>query len=562
MKTNRIYIILKNKAAILALFFLIFAPMSVSHAQLDDQTPPAADGTTTLPDYCTPLPEDLDQLQECNDLISQFNIQNYDSTGEQITGPGNGTFGMASAYNPTNNTVLFVSTLEAGTAIRGQLYNAETMAPIGAVFTIDQGSKFSGSPRIVYNNVTGNFFTTWIDERRGDNISDIYGRVVNADGSMPASDFVIVPAGSCVMGDLSIDYTNSRYVQGFDMLPDGPRMVTISFAGEVGPVLNLDQNPANWEGHSSVVYNSTRNEYWYTYVAVVAGNDTIVEDNRIMFRRVDAATLQTVGEPVQLSKTRIGRSAFAQPQIAYSEADGAAVVAWMERGRTPGMKSEVYGRTIYNDLTLSAEYPILTATTYPVSDLYGEPDSLSYNPATGTFAIAVKDNNQATTYVEFFSDGYIAEIREAIPPTGINGNFNPCLGLTGTGFLICTSSDYNNPQITNYVSNYRGYSRPPMPLSPPRAPEVLSGASVAAAMTQIYLWALGLSGLLAVVYAVFGGYLVMTASGNAAQATRGREFITSALVGLVLLLAAFLILNTLNPDLTDFDIQSLTGLNG
>ncbi|MBX4188367.1 MAG: hypothetical protein KW793_04525 [Candidatus Doudnabacteria bacterium] len=75
-------------------------------------------------------------------------------------------------------------------------------------------------------------------------------------------------------------------------------------------------------------------------------------------------------------------------------------------------------------------------------------------------------------------------------------------------------------------------------------------------VSQIYIWSLGISGILAVVMVVLGGYMIMTARGNGAQAAKGRTFLTSALAGLVLLLGAYLILNTINSDLTNFSISS------
>ena len=74
-------------------------------------------------------------------------------------------------------------------------------------------------------------------------------------------------------------------------------------------------------------------------------------------------------------------------------------------------------------------------------------------------------------------------------------------------------------------------------------------------VSQIYLWSLGLSGLLAVAMSVFGGYLVMTARGNGEQASRGKSFIYSSLVGLFLLMGAYLLLNTINTDLVDFNVD-------
>jgi hypothetical protein len=55
---------------------------------------------------------------------------------------------------------------------------------------------------------------------------------------------------------------------------------------------------------------------------------------------------------------------------------------------------------------------------------------------------------------------------------------------------------------------------------------------------------------------VFGGYKVMSAGGNASRARDGKSYIYSSLVGLVLLLASYLILNTINTDLTDFTTPS------
>lgn len=76
-------------------------------------------------------------------------------------------------------------------------------------------------------------------------------------------------------------------------------------------------------------------------------------------------------------------------------------------------------------------------------------------------------------------------------------------------------------------------------------------------ISRVYIWSLGASGLLAVTMAVFGGYLVMSARGNGQQAARGKSFIISSLIGMLLLAGAYLLLNTINPDLTDFNLPSL-----
>lgn len=82
-----------------------------------------------------------------------------------------------------------------------------------------------------------------------------------------------------------------------------------------------------------------------------------------------------------------------------------------------------------------------------------------------------------------------------------------------------------------------------------------AAGNIGQCVSQIYLWSLGLSGFLAVVMSVWGGYLVMSARGNGQQAANGKSYIYSSLIGMVLLLSAYLLLNTINPDLTNFSVD-------
>lgn len=73
-------------------------------------------------------------------------------------------------------------------------------------------------------------------------------------------------------------------------------------------------------------------------------------------------------------------------------------------------------------------------------------------------------------------------------------------------------------------------------------------------INQIYKWSLGIGAILALLMTVVGGYYYMTSGGNAEMAAKGQEYIWGAIIGLVLLFAAYLILNTINPDLVNFKI--------
>ncbi len=66
----------------------------------------------------------------------------------------------------------------------------------------------------------------------------------------------------------------------------------------------------------------------------------------------------------------------------------------------------------------------------------------------------------------------------------------------------------------------------------------------------LYEWGVGIGGILAFGMLVFAGAQYMASAGNPQKMTEARNRITSALLGLALLLSTFLILNTINPQLT------------
>ena len=65
----------------------------------------------------------------------------------------------------------------------------------------------------------------------------------------------------------------------------------------------------------------------------------------------------------------------------------------------------------------------------------------------------------------------------------------------------------------------------------------------------VYRYGVGLAAVLAAVMIMVGGFLWLSSAGNPSQITKGKEFILSALTGLVLALFSFIILQTINPRL-------------
>lgn len=73
------------------------------------------------------------------------------------------------------------------------------------------------------------------------------------------------------------------------------------------------------------------------------------------------------------------------------------------------------------------------------------------------------------------------------------------------------------------------------------------GTSPAGIVLGVYKFALAISGILAFGAIVYGATRYTVAAGNPGGQKEGREWITQALIGLVLLAGAYLILNLLNP---------------
>ena len=80
-------------------------------------------------------------------------------------------------------------------------------------------------------------------------------------------------------------------------------------------------------------------------------------------------------------------------------------------------------------------------------------------------------------------------------------------------------------------------------------------------VSKIYNFALMIGGVLAFGAVVYGGILYAASGGNPSKQSEGREWITSALLGILLLGGAYLILYTVNPDLVNLNLPSLQGVN-
>lgn len=79
--------------------------------------------------------------------------------------------------------------------------------------------------------------------------------------------------------------------------------------------------------------------------------------------------------------------------------------------------------------------------------------------------------------------------------------------------------------------------------------KTFSGGDLSSYLEAVFAFGISLAGILAVAMIVIGGIQYMTAYGNSSAVENAKERITQALLGLLLAVAAWLILYTINPDL-------------
>ena len=77
----------------------------------------------------------------------------------------------------------------------------------------------------------------------------------------------------------------------------------------------------------------------------------------------------------------------------------------------------------------------------------------------------------------------------------------------------------------------------------------LSGTGILGGMSinDIFTWAIGIGGGVALAIMIFGGVMYIASAGNSSRQGDAKDRIKAAIYGLILLAVGYLILNTINP---------------
>lgn len=121
----------------------------------------------------------------------------------------------------------------------------------------------------------------------------------------------------------------------------------------------------------------------------------------------------------------------------------------------------------------------------------------------------------------------------------------------GSDAIGSTTSESIGPRFSVPIPNMNIGSiiRSTTPVAGAVALSTIDVPWIANYVTGVYRYAVSIAGMLAGVMFVVGGFQYLTAGGDASRVSKGRDRITDAVIGLSLVLGAYLMLLTVNPDL-------------
>ncbi|MBI5037331.1 MAG: lytic transglycosylase domain-containing protein [Candidatus Kerfeldbacteria bacterium] len=82
---------------------------------------------------------------------------------------------------------------------------------------------------------------------------------------------------------------------------------------------------------------------------------------------------------------------------------------------------------------------------------------------------------------------------------------------------------------------------------------VITGATLGEYIIALYVFLVSVAGILSTVFVMYGGFRYIISFGNQSQIQSAKETISSALIGLLIAVASYTILLTINPNLVKFD---------
>ncbi len=335
--------------------------------------------------------------------------------------------------------------------IYGQLINANgtlynTASNVNFAIS-DEATNSQYTPSVAYDNINQRFLVVWEDYRSGIN-NDIYGQVVNADGTL----YGTVSNVNFPVSDETTNWQNEPLVsfdninQRFLVVWTDSRNSTSDIYGQLinadGTVYNTASNvnfpvsdeTTNYQYTPSVTYDNINQRFlvvWYDY----RNGYSDIYGQLINAVGAPYGTATNVNFPVSDETTNYQDT----PSVTYDNINQRFLVVWNDSRNST---SDIYGQLINADGTV---YNTASNVNFPASD---EATNYQYNPS-----VAFDNTNQRFLVVwEDYRNGFAPSIYGQL----VNADGTPNRTATTVNFpisyrpevyVVWSDGSYGNPEI-------------------------------------------------------------------------------------------------------------------
>ena len=340
-----------------------------------------------------------------------------------ISDPAGHHYSPSVAYDSANQRYLVVGTDERNLAITsrdiyGQLVNANGTLN-GSNFIISNANNGQNFASVAYDSANQGYLVVWTDERNLVTTGyDIYGQLVNANGTLNGTNFIICNAGGYQLGP-SVAYDSAN--QKFLVVWGDNRNSAATGEDIYGQFVNAN---GTLNGSNFIISNANDSQY-SPQVAYDSANQRFLAvwtDSRN-----SAATGQDIyGQFVNANGTLNGSDFIISnandsqysPHVAYDSANQRFLVVWQDFRNSAITGSDIYGQFVNANGSLNGG-------NFVINEDPGSPYGvvLAYNSNCSNFLLAY--------WVEGEALGYTL----VGPPCGIReGTIGTEFTITGSGF--------------------------------------------------------------------------------------------------------------------------------
>ncbi len=434
------------------------------------------------------------------------------------------------AFNPNNESWLVVA--ENGGKIQGQLMIGKNKLS-GKLLNI--GGSNAHTPKIGYSQGSDKYLVVWTAGQ--DPTAILWGQFVSDDGSNSGSSFQIASGGAHLYspGDIQYDPGSQSFVFVYEKAAAGTSvmLVKVSDSGTVtAPVKVADVGSR--KSTPSLAVNLSESEYCTIY----SDKDSI--------KVTSISKAGAVGTASELTKAQaaIGIIYRKSPENNYT-------VSWLDSTGKVNLKTI---SKCFDDADSDADsledstqtgiliqgnngFGLFTVNKGGTKDEFTSFDSAGNSPAGQT--IFAGTWNTEGFWLSAAPNTVLGTYAAVASPDSKTVKF-----VSGIGRPLAATIDNGFPPSNNLPVPSRGLP-----------------TDFGQLVSAIFNWSLGLIGLVIFTRFFYAGFLWFTAAGNSSKSGQARTIMKNAVYGTLILFSAYLILNSINPDLVGGTLN-LPGLPG